>query len=225
MDNQTLNGGAGNDVLVGVGKNETFIVAKGNGSDAIYGWNATDQIRLDGYGLTSLAGVQSIASQAGSDTVLKFANGEQLVIRDTQVSSLTADNFMLQHDTSGLVQTFGDEFDSLSLLSKGGTWRTEYGSGGPGTLASRTLPGESEIYMDAAYAGTGKKALGIDPFSINNGILTITAAPTPDAAKQYLGGADYTSGLLTSGHVAGLLAAADRQQLAARARRVRRAGP
>ena len=195
---QTLDGGAGNDVLVSLAANTTFIVAKGNGSDAIYGFDATDKIRLDNYGITSFATIKSLGSQVGTDTVLKFTNGEQLVLRDTKLASLTADNFMLAHDTSTLVSTFADDFDALSLYSKGGTWRTEYGWGGAGTLGSRTLNGEAEIYMDADYAGTGKAALGINPFGIDKGILSITAAPTPEAAKPHLGNAAYTSGLLTT---------------------------
>jgi beta-glucanase (GH16 family) len=195
---QTLNGGAGNDVLVSQASNTTFVVAKGNGSDAIYGFDSTDRIRLDNYGITNFAALKSLGAQIGADTVLKFGNGEQLVLRDTKLGSLSADNFLLQQDTSHLASTFSDDFNALSLYSKGGTWRTEYGWGGAGTLGSRTLQGEAEIYMDADYAGTGKTALGINPFSIDKGVLTITAAPTPDAAKPFLGNAAYTSGLLTT---------------------------
>lgn len=197
-DKQTLNGGAGNDVLVSQATNTTFVVQKGNGSDVIYGWDSTDKIRLDQYNVTSFSTIQSLAKQVGADTVLNFANGETLTLRATAATSLQANNFMLAQDTTALKTTFVDNFDTLSLYSKGGTWRTEYGYGGAGTLASRSLPNEAQIYMDADYAGTGKTALGINPFSLDKGILTITAAPTADEAKPYLGNAAYTSGLLSS---------------------------
>lgn len=198
MAKQTLNGGAGNDVLVSQATNTTFVVQKGNGSDVIYGWDSTDKIRLDQSGITSFATVQSLAKQVGADTVLNFANGETLTLRATAATSLKADNFMLAQDSSALKTTFVDNFDTLSLYSKGGTWRTEYGYGGAGTLASRSLPNEAQIYMDADYAGTGKKALGVNPFSIDKGILSITAAPASDEVKPYIGNAAYTSGLLTT---------------------------
>ncbi|MEH3046359.1 family 16 glycosylhydrolase [Sphingomonas adhaesiva] len=198
FDNQQLDGGKGNDVLVSEAKYTTFIVGKGNGSDVIYGFDSTDKIRLDGYGFSSFDAVRKVASQVGSDTVLSLGGGETLTLRDTKVASLAAANFVTTKDMSGLKATFSDEFDALSLYNKGGTWRTEYGHGGAGSLASRTNNDEIQIYMDADYAGTGKKALGVNPFSIDNGILTITAAPTTEAAKAALGGAQYTSGLLTT---------------------------
>jgi beta-glucanase (GH16 family) len=200
-DNQTLDGGAGNDVLVGNANNTTFVFARDSGNDAIYGFNATDNIRLDHFGLTSFAQVQSIMAQVGADTVLNFANGEKLVLRATQATSLTATNFLLDADSSARTLTFSDDFNSLSLYdaaTKTGTWRTEYGYGGPGTNASRVLNNELEIYMDAKFGGTSGSALGINPFSLNNGMLTITAAPTPTQALQYLDNHSYTSGLLTS---------------------------
>lgn len=198
VDRQTLNGGAGNDVLVSEAKYSTFVVARGNGSDVIYGFDKTDTIRLDNYGFTSFAAVQKIASQVGADTLLSFNNGERLILRDTAVTSLTAGNFLVEQDRSALKTTFSDEFDALSLSTKGGTWRTEYGHGGVGSLASRTLNDEIQLYMDPDFKGTGKTALGIDPFKIDKGVLTITASQTPEAAKQYLGNAEYTSGLLTT---------------------------
>lgn len=200
VNGQTIDGGAGNDVLVSQAKNTKFVVYAGNGSDTIYGFDATDRIQLNNYGLTSFAQVSALTRQVGSDVVLDFTNGEHLLLKGIQASSLKADNFLLSLDSSHMTKTFGDEFNSLSLLSQGGTWRTEYGWGGAGTLSSRTLAsnGELQVYMDAGYNGTQKQALNIDPFSIDKGVLTITASPTPDSARSALGDMSYTSGLLTT---------------------------
>jgi serralysin len=200
ISGQTLNGGAGNDVLIAQANNTTFIEAKGNGSDVIYGFNATDTIRLDNYGLTTFAQVQAISSQVGADTILNFANGEHLILKNTLATTLTADNFLLSLDTSKMTSTFSDDFNTLSLAMNGGTWLTQFGNGTSPQVGMRTLPsnGELEVYMDAAYKGSGKTALGINPFSINNGILTITAAPTPTSDLSVLGNLPYTSGLLTT---------------------------
>jgi beta-glucanase (GH16 family) len=197
---QTLNGGAGNDVLIAQTGNTTFIEAKGNGSDTVYGFNSTDSIRLDNYGLTSFAQVKAITAQVGADTMLNFSNGEHLILKNTLASSLSADNFLLGLDTSKMTSTFADEFNSLSLTMNGGTWLTQFGNGTTPTVGMRTLAsnGELEVYMDAAYKGTGKTALGINPFSIDNGVLTITAAPTPKSDLSVLGNLPYTSGLLTT---------------------------
>jgi Ca2+-binding RTX toxin-like protein len=196
---QQLNGGAGNDVLIGGAGKDTFIVTAGNGSDAIADFaTGVDKIQLAGYGVTNFGQLQSLARQVGADTVLHFGNGEDLVLRGVKATSLVASDFTYEINRSSLTLSFSDEFNALSLYSKGGTWRTEYGNGGPGTVASRTLVGESEVYMDADWAGTGKKPLGVNPFAINDGVLTITAAPASAEVQKYTDGHTYTSGLLTS---------------------------
>ncbi|MFC0202803.1 family 16 glycosylhydrolase [Novosphingobium soli] len=196
---QQLNGGAGNDVLVGGGGADRFIVSAGNGSDVIQDFaGGTDTIQLGGYGVTNFGQIQSAARQAGADTVLHFGNGEDLILRGVKATSLVSSDFTYEMDRSGLALNFGDDFDALSLYYKGGTWRTEYGNGGPGTIASRTLRTEAEVYMDPEWAGTGTKPLGVNPFGIDDGILTITAAPATPDVLPYIGDHTWTSGLLTT---------------------------
>lgn len=187
-DNQTLNGGAGNDVLVGGGKNAIFIQAKGTGSDAIEGWDATDHIRLDGYGLTTFDQVKSLLKQVGADTELNFSNGEKLVLRNVQASTLTANNFNLSLDTSKMRLTFGDDFNTLVTKKNGGFWVQE----------TQLKPAQAEFSIEPTYKGTSNTALGINPYSVSDGVLTITASPTPDYAKQYLKNAGYVSGTMNT---------------------------
>jgi serralysin len=196
--NQQFDGGKGNDVLTGGGGADIFIFSKGSGADLITDFSSNDKIRLNGYGVTSFAQVQKLAHQVGADTVLDLGGGDKIVLQGVKATTLDASNFQLGVDTSKMTLTFADEFNSLSLLDNGGTWRTKYKDGGSNPLKGRSLHDESEIYVDPAFAGTGKKALGLDPFSIKDGVLSITAKPVTDAAAPYLGDYSYTSGVLTS---------------------------
>src|SRR6185312_9260281 len=105
-------------------------------------------------------------------------------------------------------ETFDDEFNSLSLWNgTSGTWSTEFIYADPNGNGS-SLPGngEQEWYINNNYAPTAS----VTPWTVNNGILTITAAPTNPAIGQYLGynqaglpamgSYQYTSGLLETSH-------------------------
>lgn len=204
-ERQILDGGAGNDVLMGGTGADTFIVRKGNGSDVINDFSASegDLIRLDGYGYYDFDQVQKGMTQVGNDTLLQLSATETLTLKNTKISDLTQASFFLPEDLSGLKLTFSDEFNNLSLwdaTSNTGTWRTVLGYGGPNSVGNRTLQsnGELQIYMDADFAGTGKTALGVNPFSLNDGVLTITATETTQAVSDSIWGYDYTSGLITS---------------------------
>ncbi len=90
--------------------------------------------------------------------------------------------------------SFRDEFNSLSLdtgtpATDANFWNSSMHDGYVRTLSSNN---EKQIYMDADYLG-----LGVNPFSVNNGILTISAAQSSSAVKAATG-YDYTSGVLTS---------------------------
>jgi len=100
-------------------------------------------------------------------------------------------------------ETFADEFDDpdLSRFSEEGrtptenapAWRSRYRHSRKDFINE-----EKQIYVDPAYAGTGEKALGINPFSINSSILTITAQQTPATARKSLYDQAYTSGCITT---------------------------
>ena len=92
----TLNGLSGNDVLVGGEGADLFVVASGNGSDAIFGFDSgQDVIQLTGYGIVSFEQLKSMAAQVGSDVRFTFSNGESLVVRDVALSDLKAYDFGL----------------------------------------------------------------------------------------------------------------------------------
>ncbi|WP_158914558.1 family 16 glycosylhydrolase [Caulobacter sp. S45] len=203
---QTIDGGAGNDLIeLGTGKS-TVIFDANSGHDAVDGFIAGaghDVVSLGGYvNFTSFAQVQAAMTQVGSNVVLQLDANDAVLFRNEQISDFTASNFQLAVNTGAMKMTFDDEFNSLSLNNgTSGTWTTNFGYGATSnSLGSRTLTsnGEKEIYVDPTMTGAGTTALGLNPFSINNGVLSITASATPAADKTALYGYSYVSGLLTT---------------------------
>ena len=110
--------------------------------------------------------------------------------------------------TVTLKQTFRDDFDQHPLAN--GRWSPHFlGSrnwpeklywGGVHSDKKRRLPqnGEQQIYVDPRYQGLADHPLGLDPFSVHGGLLTVKARRTPSEMKSSLFDADYISGVLTS---------------------------
>ncbi|XJJ58972.1 glycoside hydrolase family 16 protein [Novosphingobium sp. BL-8H] len=95
--------------------------------------------------------------------------------------------------------SFAEEFDQLRLQGQGGPWRTRFDYAG---IAAYTLAsnGEKQLYVDRDFRGTASSPLGLNPFNIAKGMLTITAAPVTDAQAGKMWGYRYASGLLTTRH-------------------------
>ncbi|UVC08618.1 family 16 glycosylhydrolase [Rhizobium sp. TH2] len=191
---QQIFGAGGDDTLSGGAGSDLFIVRQNSGSDVITdfesGAGAGDAVQLGSYGFTNFSEVLDQMSQSGSDAVIQLNSGETLTFRNRSIADFSADDFQYALDTTKLDLTFSDEFNSLSLQSAGGTWRTSFWDGADGrTLASNE---ELQVYMDEAYLG-----LGVNPFSIDGGILNIHA-DTASADVQAATGHDYTSGMLSS---------------------------
>ena len=84
--------------------------------------------------------------------------------------------------------TFDEDFnDFLSSPDGSVGWMTTYTFGGE---TSRTLPGNKEVeyYSD--------KSVGENPFTVNNGVLSIGASLAPEGTNPY--GLTYDSGLITT---------------------------
>ena len=101
----------------------------------------------------------------------------------------------------GMTMTFDDEFNSglsfgTGTASDSQASYTTYYSGF--NIRSLSSNGEQEIYVDPNYAGTSGSPLGLNPFSQSNGVLTITASPTPSQDLGSLYNYPYTSGMLTT---------------------------
>lgn len=98
--------------------------------------------------------------------------------------------------TVRLERSFVETFDRYPEPSR---WEPHF-DGSYDWPVKRWLAGnkEQQIYVDRRYPGSGKAGLGIDPFSVADGRLTITGDKAPDAALPFLYGQRYTSGLLTT---------------------------
>lgn len=107
------------------------------------------------------------------------------------------------HVPQGYRPSFGDDFDDTDLARINETAR----GGRPGAPAWRSryrherhtiINGEKQVYVDADYAGSGSAPLGLQPFSIADGVLTISATRTEHRMAPMLGGQRYVSGCITS---------------------------
>jgi len=95
-----------------------------------------------------------------------------------------------------LHRTFHDDFDSHPLLDN--RWTPHYAGnaawpearywGGDGSDFRRKTSwnGEQQIYVDPRYGGRETTPLGLDPFKVKDGILSITASRIPPALKTVL---------------------------------------
>jgi beta-glucanase (GH16 family) len=104
--------------------------------------------------------------------------------------------------------TFHDDFNDYPLAT--GKWTSHYAGGaawpdarywgGDGSDLKRktSANGEQQIYVDSRYAGRAATALGLDPFRIHNGVLSIIATRTPPELKPVLFDNEYISGILTT---------------------------
>ncbi len=203
---QTFVGGGGDDVMVGSKGADTFVFGLNSGHDVVWDFSSTegDEIRIQGYGFTTYAQVQAAMTQSGSDMILTLSATDQVKFLNTTAASFSAKDFQLELNTSGMHQSFADEFNALSFYDSAtgaGTWNTTFPFGsqvGDRAYTSRTLRNnnEKQIYVDPTFQGTTDHALGINPFSITDGVLDITAVKTDHRSELWY--YKYTSGLLTS---------------------------
>lgn len=203
-DYNYMDGLGGDAVLVGgYGQNNIGFEANQNSNDVIYNFHTyQDTVRIAGASFANFSQIQSAMSQVGSDVVLKVDSTDSITFRNTTISSFTPNNFLMPLDTSLLgALTLDDEFNTLNLFdfSTGkGLWRTNFG-GSPDSVYTYSIQAnqEKEVYTDASFQGTYDAPLGFNPFSIDNGVLTITAQ-NMGQASQYAFGQPYSSGMLDS---------------------------
>ncbi|WP_027544329.1 family 16 glycosylhydrolase [Bradyrhizobium sp. WSM2254] len=107
-----------------------------------------------------------------------------------------------------LRRTFNEDFDEHPL--SGGRWVPHYAGGaawpearywgGDGSDFKRktSANGEQQIYVDPRYSGRTVAPLGLDPFKVKDGVLSIVASRTPPELKSVLFNNEYISGILTT---------------------------
>ncbi|WP_245312576.1 Ig-like domain-containing protein [Bradyrhizobium macuxiense] len=208
--NNIIDGGKGNDVLSGGAGIDTFVIAAGNGNDVITDFKTGtdgDILQLNGTGFHSLSDVTAAMKQVGTDTVLTLSSGETIRMNNTKVGDFTTANVNIVTPPTDMVQTFNDDFNTLSAGQDPHlTWRTSYAWGGPDGYS---LSGEQQVYVDPSFSGLpgslaglpGSQAsapLGLNPFSIQDGHLVITAQPLPASDAPYVGGHQFSSGMIST---------------------------
>jgi beta-glucanase (GH16 family) len=196
--------GGGNDVLVAGTGADYFVITRQAGSITwISGLKTAgttqDKIDLYGYGFQGFDSVKAAMTQVGGDVKIDLGGGQSLMIEGKSMADIGPTVIDVEPSLANLHLTFDEEFNTLSLntgttTSAAGTWKTTF-SNGKHTLYSNY---ELEYYVDPDFTGGTAAPLGLQPFSIANGILTIAARPTSSANLPYLESHPYTSGLLTT---------------------------
>ena len=107
-----------------------------------------------------------------------------------------------------LHRTFNDDFDEHPLVNDrwvphyagGAAWPEARYWGGDGSDFKRKTAsnGEQQIYVDPRFRGRSATPLGLDPFKVQDGVLSIVASRTPADLKPELFNNEYVSGILTS---------------------------
>jgi Ca2+-binding RTX toxin-like protein len=199
-----IDGKAGDDVLIGGGGKDLFVIGVGMGSDVITDFSAKgegfDRIRIDGMGSNPLSTLR--IHQVGVDTEIKISENQTITLLDVQASDITNDNFIQPVSKAGMIQTFADEFDSFSRYQAGaGTWTTSM-LGGGNAAYYHPGQGEQQAYVDTNFRGlnTTQSAsyLGLNPFSLDNGHLIITASPVTSELQPFVGDQLFTSGFIST---------------------------
>lgn len=96
-----LLGGAGRDELDGGEGNDKFLLRKGMGVDTIEHLDGGDRIDVRDFNVASFQTLINAARQVGHDVQIDFGNGDKLVIEDTRISNLHAEQFIVANEVQG----------------------------------------------------------------------------------------------------------------------------
>lgn len=96
-----LLGGAGRDSLDGGEGNDKFLFRHGMGVDTIEHLSAGDRIDIRDFHIASFQALISSARQVGHDVQIDFGGGDKIVIEDTRIGNLHAEQFVIANEVKG----------------------------------------------------------------------------------------------------------------------------
>jgi hypothetical protein len=96
-----LFGGAGRDELDGGEGNDKFLFRKGMGVDTVEHLDAGDRIDIRDFHVASFQALINSAQQVGHDVQINLGGGDRIVIEDTRISNLHAEQFIISSEVKG----------------------------------------------------------------------------------------------------------------------------
>nr|WP_246748905.1 hypothetical protein [Rhizobium setariae] len=93
--NDRFLGREGVDVLIGGAGSDTFFFRVGWGTDTIGDFAGNDRINLTSFDFSNFSQVLAISQDSGNNVVLSFGNGDNLILKNTEIADLHASDFIL----------------------------------------------------------------------------------------------------------------------------------
>ncbi|MFC7734918.1 DUF4214 domain-containing protein [Roseomonas sp. GCM10028921] len=126
-----LDGGAGNDTLIGGGsaheaghvipRGDTFIIRAGEGIDTIRdfapGADEGDVIQLEGQGFQSFAAVMATARQEGADVVFQLRPDQALTVQNTTLGQFVSQDFDYTATITGIATRANGTGGTVAVLT------------------------------------------------------------------------------------------------------------
>ncbi|MDF8335008.1 family 16 glycosylhydrolase [Novosphingobium cyanobacteriorum] len=196
--NNVLEGLTGADELTGGGGNDVFTV---QGNDTIMDFTSGDRVNLYRFGnFQTFEQVKAVMTQSGANVVMKLSSADTITFKNFNINNFTADNFLLSTQTSGYTQTFGDDFDTFSVntgTGSTGNWYQLFPRSGiaahstvdHGSIQYFTFPGDIDAFGNPVT---------INPFTLNDGVLSISMDRIPVEEQPKFSNFEYSSGMINS---------------------------
>jgi Ca2+-binding RTX toxin-like protein len=195
---QAIKGGGGDDYLIGGADMDQFSFELGDGQDTIADFaSGEDVITLWGLGIESMDDLTAVATETDTGVTFQFSAEQSLTLENVALADLSAEDFLLDFTPddwlSSAVLTFEDTFDDETSLTDG-TWNTSPSNGHPYT-ASTSRGERYHTYVDENSGSVDGTSYGLNPFSVTDGVLSITAERTPTELQDEIS-EEWISGVL-----------------------------
>lgn len=196
--NNVIDGAGGADELTGGGGKDIFTVL---GNDTIMDFGTDDRVNLYNFTTyTSFAQVKAAMTQSGSNVVLKLSTTDSVTFKNFNINNFTAENFLLKTQIQSYTPTFADEFNTFSVntgTGSTGNWYQLYPR--TGLAAHSTVDhGSIQYFTFEGDLDAFGNPVTVDPFAVNDGVLSISMNPVAPEDQPKYNGFQYTSGMINS---------------------------